>query len=155
MKYDEIDKKIIKFLQGDLPLESRPYKKLAESLTLSENEVVKRIDVMKQKKILKRLGVVLRHQKAGYTVNAMVAWKVNESESDNIAKYMIELKEISHCYLREVPDFFEYTLFTMIHARSEEELNKIIAYCSSLDGVSSYKIFKSVKELKKQSMQYF
>ena len=40
MLYDELDREIIKFLQGDLPLEPHPYAGLAERLQVSEEEIV-------------------------------------------------------------------------------------------------------------------
>ncbi|MEN6462735.1 MAG: Lrp/AsnC family transcriptional regulator [Syntrophomonas sp.] len=155
MIYDLIDKEIIKFLQGNLPLESRPYKGLAERLDLTEQEIVLRIENMKRKGIIRRLGAILRHYQAGYNVNALVVWKVAASQADHAGQIMAGFNEISHCYLRDVPKGFDYNLFTMIHSHSDENLAAIINEVSCQTGIKKYLIIRSVKELKKVSMTYF
>ncbi|NLB52955.1 MAG: Lrp/AsnC family transcriptional regulator [Syntrophomonadaceae bacterium] len=152
---DEIDKHIIAFIQGDIPIESRPYNGLADELGISEDEVQARILKMMSKGLLRRLGAVLRHQKAGFDSNAMVAWGVEEEDADEKGEFMAGYDEVSHCYLRETPPDFGYNLFTMIHARSEKELQEIISRISSEAGLSRYTIIKSLKEFKKTSMTYY
>lgn len=156
MSYDNTDREIMRFLQGDIPLEPRPYRKLAEELKLDEEEIVLRIRRLQEKGCLRRLGAVLRHRKAGFKVNAMVAWQPgDEEEADRAGKIMADYKEISHCYIREVPPEFDYRLFSMIHAKSEEQLAEIINKLSLQTGIKKHIILRSTKELKKESMQYF
>lgn len=155
MNYDEIDVQIIQMLQGDLPLTPRPLAPLAQSLGLSETEVLDRISTLQEKGLIRRWGAVLRHQQAGYRANAMVAWQVDADKADQCGKIMAGIKEISHCYLREVSADFNYALFTMIHARDEHELTATIAKVSALTGLHDYAVLKSTREFKKVSMQYF
>ncbi len=155
MLYDKLDREIIKFLQGSLPLESRPYAELAEHLQVSEEEIVARIGSLADRGIIRRLGAVLRHQRAGYRVNAMVAWKTDVSNQDRSGQIMAEFPQVSHCYLREVPPDFAYNLFSMIHARSEEELKHLVAEISLRTGLDDYLVIRSIKEMKKVSMEYY
>ncbi len=155
MTYDNTDKEILKLLQKDLPVTGRPYKSLAERLQISEDEVAQRIRSLHEKGIVRRLGAVLRHQRAGYKVNAMVAWKIEESGADPAGAYMASYPNISHCYFREVPEGFPYPLFTMIHARNEEELRYTIDKISKELAILDYLVIKSIQELKKTSMKYF
>jgi Transcriptional regulators len=154
MTCDEIDKTIISLLQGDLPLEPRPFQGLAQQLNLSEQEIVERIIKMQEKGILRRWGAILRHRQAGYLVNAMVAWKVEPARADEAGRLMAEFSEISHCYLRKVPDSFAYNLFAMVHARHDEELRQVIEEISERTGIRAYAVIKSLKEYKKASMKY-
>jgi DNA-binding Lrp family transcriptional regulator len=62
---DEKNQQIIKFLQGDIPLQSHPLKNLAADLQLPEEEVLERIKDFQARGIMRRWGAVLRHQKAG------------------------------------------------------------------------------------------
>jgi len=151
---DAIDRDIIALLQGDLPLESRPFHKLAQQLNMSEQEIVERMIKMQQKGILRRWGAILRHQQAGYLANAMVAWKVAAAQADEAGKVMAGYKEISHCYLRKVPDSFAYNLFTMVHAHSEHELRQLLSDVSEHTGIEDYSVIKSLKEYKKASMKW-
>ncbi len=152
---DEQDRQIIKFLQGDIPLESRPLKYLADELQLSEEEVLARINNLQTRGIMRRWGAVLRHQQAGYVCNAMVAWKVTPDNADQAGETMAAFKEISHCYLREVSPDFGYNMFSMVHGRSEPEMEETISRIARTTGLNDYIVLKSVRELKKVSMRFF
>lgn len=151
---DIIDKNIIEFIQGDIPLTDNPFQELAEKINLSEEEIVNRIKNMQEAGLVRRFGAVLRHQKAGYNTNAMVAWLVDEKDADKAGELMAKHPRISHCYLREVPEEFGYNLFTMIHAKSAQQLDETVEYISKSVGIKSYKILNSLRELKKVSMKY-
>ncbi len=155
MNYDKVDKDIIKSIQRDVPVSRRPYKALSDSIDISEQEIVKRIKMMQEKGIIRRMGAVLRHQKAGYLVNAMVAWKTDSEFADQAGRIMAEYKEVSHCYFREVPESFPYPLFAMIHAKTEEQLVSLIDNIAKRTGLDDFLIIKSKQELKKTSMEYF
>lgn len=152
---DSLDRSIIALLQGDLPLESRPFYKLAQQLDISEQEIVERIEKMQQKGILRRWGAVLRHRQAGYASNAMIAWKADAAGADEAGRIMAGFREVSHCYLRRVPDSFGYNLFTMVHAHNESELLELVSQISHSTGLKDYIVIKSLREFKKASMKYF
>lgn len=154
MKLDKVDLKILQFIQGDIPLTANPFQELAKSLNMSEQDIVNRIKSWQESGIVRRFGAVLRHQKAGYNTNAMVAWFIEENEADNIGKIMADHPRISHCYLREVPEEFRYNLFTMIHATSQEDLEEVISHISKTTKIEDYAILQSIKEYKKTSMKY-
>lgn len=155
MKYDNAEKTIIEYLQADLPLTSHPYAALAGQLGWTEQEVLIKIEQMIDQGIIRRLGAILRHQRAGFAVNAMVAWRINEETADSIGGIFASFTEVSHCYVRAVPENFGYNLFTMVHARSKEEMEEIVNKMSSLSGLKDFQVIRSIKELKKISMSYF
>ncbi len=155
MSMDNFDKNIIKLIQDDLPVSHLPYKSWAEAHGLSSEETVEGIKKMLKKGIIRRIGAVLRHQKVGYGVNAMVAWQIDDEKADKAGRIMARYKEISHCYLREVPPSFNYPLFTMIHAQSEEELQGIIDRIVQDTGIQVFVVLRSQEELKKTSMRYY
>lgn len=151
---DSIDRSIIGLIQGDLPLQAHPFLDLAQNLGISEAEIVARVQRLRSQGILRRWGAVLRHRQAGFVANAMVAWKVEAERADEVGQALAEFKEISHCYLREVPDKFAYSLFTMLHARTAEELEETLSRASLKTGLQEYLVIKSLREFKKVSMQY-
>lgn len=154
MRTTEAVNKIIKELQGDLPVVPRPYSVVAEKTGLVEEEVIATIAELQEQGLLRRVGAVLRHQKVGYDANAMVAWKLPEAESNRVGRLMAASSRVSHCYWRETPAEWPFNLFTMIHARNREELQALIQELSHVTGVSEYKVIESVLELKKTSVQY-
>jgi len=154
MSNDSIDRSIIGLIQGDIPLESRPFESLAKELKMSEQEIVARLRTLQKNGIIRRWGAVLRHQKAGYVANAMVAWKVAPDRADEAGNIMARFSEVSHCYLREVPETFGYSLFAMVHAHSDEQLLELIIAISEKTGLSDYQVIRSLREFKKASMKY-
>lgn len=154
MNLNEIDAGIIAFLQGDIPLQSDPFADLAKELGVSEEALLTRIHELQASGVIRRLGAVLRHQQAGYRANAMVAWQLASEEADQAGEIMAGRQEISHCYLRDVPDDFNYPLFAMIHARNEQELQHTIKQIAELTGLNDYAVLRSLREFKKVSMNY-
>ncbi|MDD4802392.1 MAG: Lrp/AsnC family transcriptional regulator [Syntrophomonas sp.] len=154
MNYDEYDRGILKLVQGDIPLESRPFSNIAQSMNISEEDILERVQNLLKKGTIRRWGAVLRHQQAGFTTNAMVAWKASSEQSDAAGCIMAGFKEVSHCYIREVPDEFGYNMFSMIHARNDLELKGIIARISEQTGLMDFVVIKSLREFKKASMEY-
>lgn len=155
MEYHNRQRQIIRFLQKDIPLKPHPYADLAGSLGLTEKEVLVRIKQMLDSGQIRRMGAVLRHQRAGFKVNAMAAWKVDERDADRAGQALAAFPAVSHCYLRDVPPDFGYNLFAMVHARTEDELNKTLEKMSSAAGLYDYQVLRSKEELKKVSMSYF
>lgn len=146
--------KVVDFLQGDIPLIQRPYALLAEQLGCTEDDVLKVISALQAQGIMRRFGAVLRHQRVGYSCNAMVAWQCPPGRADELGMVLAAYSQVSHCYQREVPDDFPYQIFTMIHAHSEEELQELIEVMASATGMYDYQVLRSVKEFKKVSMRY-
>ena len=63
---------------------------------------------------------------------------------------------MTHLYTRTVfPGRWEYPLFAMIHAESEDELQNIIGRLSEESKIDDYIVLKTLKEYKKQRVIYF
>ncbi|MGS0764147.1 siroheme decarboxylase subunit beta [Syntrophomonas curvata] len=154
MKISDLDREIINFIQGDIPLEPRPFLSLAQSLNLSEDEIITRIRHWQERGIIRRFATILAHYRAGFTANAMVAWKVEAEDADQVGMIMASYDQASHCYLRDVPEEFGYNFFTMIHAGSDEQMERLVEDMAWQTGVKDYIIIRSVRELKKVSMEY-
>ena len=152
---DDLERKLIHHLQGDLPLTARPFAVLASKVGISEEEVLERIKSLKEQGTLRRFGATLRHQLAGYKANAMVAWYVPEDNMEEIGSLMASFKEISHCYERKIHKKWKYNLFTMIHGKSKKECQDIAGRIAENTGIKDYVLLLSLKEYKKTSPKYF
>jgi siroheme decarboxylase len=152
---EEMDKKIIQLIQGDLPMDLRPFRILAERLGISEDEFVERVKSLKHREIIRRFGATLRHQEAGFSANAMVAWIVPEERIEEAGYAMAAFREVTHCYQRQSHKDWKYNLYTMIHGDSEEQCYRIAEKMSAETGMTDYVLLFSEKEFKKTSMQYF
>jgi len=152
---DELDKKIISLIQGDLPLDSRPFAIMADKIGITEGEFIERIKSLKKNGIMRRFGATLRHQDAGFNSNAMVAWFVPDNSIEKVGRAMADFREVSHCYQRRPQKDWKYNLYTMIHGDNRDECYKIAHRISRQTGIDEYALLFSEKEFKKTSMEYF
>ena len=152
---DERDKSIIGLIQGDLPLKKRPFAELAESVGMTEEEFLARIRSLKESGIIRRFGATLRHQEAGFSSNAMVAWIVPEDKIEEVGHAMAGFKEVTHCYQRRPQKDWRYNLFTMVHGDDKEACFRVAKRMSQVTGMKDYTLLFSEKEFKKTSMAYF
>ncbi len=145
---------LLRQLQRDLPVERRPFRTVALRAGMSEEAVLDTIGAMLQQGVIRKIGAILRHQRAGITRNAMVIWAVPGERAEETGTMFAAFKEITHCYERHPPFQGRYNLFTMIHA-SEGKLEGVIAKISGQAGISDYRVLLSEEEFKKSSMEYF
>jgi DNA-binding Lrp family transcriptional regulator len=104
---------------------------------------------------IRRFGATLKHQKAGYGANVMAAWFVDEQDVDRVGALMAKRPEISHCYHRVTCLEWPYNLYTMIHGRTPEDCQAVVAAIAAETGLDDFALLFSLKELKKVSMRYF
>lgn len=156
-EFTDIEKAILHIVQSNLPDSLTPYADIAREVGTDEATVLALLSQMKEEGTIRRFGASLKHQKAGYTYNAMVAWKIDDALIDSIGKHAATYELISHCYHRPTPDsdVWPYTLFTMIHGRHENEYMEVVEKLREETALDEYAVLSSLKELKKISMTYF
>jgi DNA-binding Lrp family transcriptional regulator len=152
---NELEKKVIAAIQGDIPICERPYRELAERIGLSEDTFLATLAELRRRDLIRRFGATLRHQKSGYAANAMGAWQVAETRVEEVGRMMAACRQISHCYRRNPTGDWPYNLYTMIHAESEDACWDIARGLARQTGVDMFTLLFSRRELKKTSMSYF
>ena len=151
----DLEKKIIAAVQEDMAITERPYLDISERLGISEETLLETLQSLCDRGIIRRFGATLRHQKTGFTANAMVAWQVDEERVEEVGNMMASFKQVSHCYRRNPTNGWPFNLYTMIHANDEESCRHTARNMSQQAGVENYSLLFSRKELKKTSMVYF
>ena len=152
---DELDKKVINLIQGDIPLGPRPFALMAEKIGMSEEEFVTRVRDLKERGIIRRFGATLRHQEAGYSSNAMIAWSVPDERMEEVGKTLSRFREVTHCYQRRPQEDWHYNLYTMVHGSTREDCYQIAERMSRRVGIREFTLLFSEEEFKKTSMKYF
>lgn len=150
-----LEESIVRALQGNIPLEPAPFKKIAAGLGLSEEKFLAAVGKLKSGGALRCLRAIVRHHKAGYSHNAMVAWKVPARRVVSFGRTAAASPAISHCYERLIRPGWPYNLYTMVHGRSRAEISKVVAGLVKKTGVKEYLALESLREFKKTSMVYF
>ncbi|WP_462325297.1 siroheme decarboxylase subunit beta [Desulfoplanes sp.] len=156
VSFTKAEHRVLEQLQGTIPLSSTPFADIARKAGVDEDFVISLIRKMKDKGYIRRFGATLRHQKAGYGFNAMVAWYVEEGmDIRAIGSAMAKRPEISHCYQRKNCMDWPYNIYTMIHGRTKDDCLGVVKELVEQTGVTQYDLLFSTKELKKTSMRYF
>ena len=154
--FSPIEKKILRIVQKDLPDSLTPYADIAAQVGCSEEEVLSLLRTLKEEGVIRRFGASIKHQKAGWAHNAMVAWVTGESDVEELGKKAAQNSNVSHCYYRpsSAPDW-PYELYTMVHGRSSSEVDEVISGLKKELGLKEYSVLASKREFKKISPTYF
>ncbi|NLN60033.1 MAG: Lrp/AsnC family transcriptional regulator [Deltaproteobacteria bacterium] len=154
MNLTDREKKIIRFLQKDLPLVPRPFAALEKTEGIPEDEVLSTLTHWLREGVIRKLAALIRHREAGFTRNAMVAWAVPAEHCNETGTRLAAYREVTHCYQREPAFQGKYNLFTMIHLK-EGSMDTLLNDMSTAVSISDYVVLESLAELKKTSMEYF
>ena len=153
---DAMDRRLIAATQSGLPLTPRPYRALAETLGVTEAEIVARLSAMLDAGIVRRIGAVPNHYALGYRANGMSVWDIAEEEVGEIGRRVGALDFVTHCYRRpRRPPLWPYTLFAMVHGRSREEVTDKVARIAELigDAARAHDVLFSTRILKKTGLR--
>lgn len=145
----------VKELQKDIQITSEPFKEAKEKLNISYEELFKLANELKEAGVMRRFATILHHRRAGFNANAMSVWEAPEDKAIEIGEQLASFSAVSHCYLRPSFENWKYNLFAMVHAKTEEESNQLIAEMAKETGLSNYTKLYSTKEFKKQRIVYF
>ena len=97
---DDLDRTILNRIQSDFPLTLRPYMSIADELSTSEDEVLKRLARLKEKGIIRRIGGNFVPNKLGF-VSTLCAAKVPEDKINIFAEIVNRYPGVTHNYLRD------------------------------------------------------
>ena len=75
----DLEKQIIASLQEDMAITERPYLEISAKLGVSEETLLETLQSLCDRGIIRRFGATLRHQKTGFTANAMGAYVTDSS----------------------------------------------------------------------------
>jgi DNA-binding Lrp family transcriptional regulator len=147
------ERAIVRELQRDIPLTSRPFDDMAQRAGVGVDEFLSCCRALLERGVMRRFGASLRHQNVGFAANAMVCWRVAPPMVEGIGRVMSAFSEVSHCYEREASEGWPYNVFTMIHGRTREDCQHTIGRIVEQTGVEEYRVLFTVKEFKKERVR--
>ena len=150
----DMERRILDVLQEGLPRSQTPYKDMAQQIGMETNELLTVLKDWKKQGKLRRIGAIVNHFKVGLPAGAMVVWQVESERAVEIGQILAGFKEVSHAYQRQTRENWPYNLYTMVHGKSEEEVQLVVKRMSQACGVSDYRILTTEKELKKVPPTY-
>ncbi len=153
--YGPEDIEVIRATQGPMPVLEEPFAPAAERLGTDQEEVLRRLESLKERKALRRVAAILYHRRAGFSANGMGVWKVPQDRVLEIGRQMAATRGISHCYERPTYADWPYALFTMAHGRSKDECDAVLDSIAAKTGIDERATLYSSTEFKKVRMLYF
>ncbi len=150
---EDID--VIRATQGPMAVRSDAYVPASEKLGVSVEEVLRRLESLRERGGLRRVAAILYHRRAGFSANGMGVWAVPDGEILDTGRRMAAYRGISHCYQRPTYADWPYSVFTMAHGRSKEECDAVLDAIAEQTGIEQRATLYSSTEFKKVRMLYF
>ena len=146
---------VVREAQKDLEMISEPFGAMVAELGISYDEFFATLKEFQEAGVMRRFASILNHRRAGFNANAMVVWDIEEKDGTEIGEAVAKFSAVSHCYLRPKYPNWKYNLFSMIHGKTTDETNGVIAEIADEIEYQSYKSLYSSREFKKVRIQYF
>lgn len=134
---DEIDRKIINTLQGDFPIDDRPYQIIAKKLNIEEDELLKRLEVLLENRTLTRFGPMYDIQKLGGSFS-LCAIRVPPERFEEVTEVVNSFSEVAHNYERDHE-------FNMWYVLATESLSQIDETNHSIEEKTGLKVYNMPK----------
>jgi DNA-binding Lrp family transcriptional regulator len=153
--FSACEKSLVRKLQGNLSVVDEPFAVVAQDLKLDIEELLELLTSWKKSGILRRIGFILRHRKAGFVANGMCVWPVAEADVVRAGKILAAAPEVTHCYERHASPSVPFNLYAMIHAREKETAGNIFRRLGEQAALSNGRMLVSTREFKKTSPVFF
>lgn len=127
---DETDRQLLNIVQNGLPLVLEPYRELAEKLNVTEEEIIKRLERLKDTGVIRRLGAVFDSRRVGYK-GTLCALKVPPERINEVAAVINGYRGVTHNYLRD----HEFNMWFTVLAESQDKLDQTIKNIRNLTGI--------------------
>ena len=118
---DEIDRMILNEIQSHFPIEARPYQVLGEKVGCSEEEALQRVQDLKDREVIRRIGANCNSRKLGYT-STLCATKVPSRLMARFVEVVNSYMGVTHNYRRD----HDYNIWFTLIAPSEEKIERIL-----------------------------
>ncbi|MCD6571029.1 MAG: AsnC family transcriptional regulator [Deltaproteobacteria bacterium] len=121
---DNIDKKILNIINKEFPVEERPYKKIAHTLGITEKEVIRRVSMLKQEGIIRRIGGVIDPKAIGW-YSTLCAADISPERIEEFALVVNSYTEVTHNYVRSGSPNCWFTIIAPSKTRASKIISEI------------------------------
>ena len=140
---DEIDRKILNLIQDDFPIAAEPFAEVGAQLGIDADEVLKRVERLKGKGIIRRIGAIFDLRKLGYA-STLCAARVPEGEMRAFVEKVNAFPGVTHNYRRDN----DYNVWFTLIAPGEEALDNTLAEIKQTTGVDDILSLRATRTFK-------
>lgn len=126
-----LQQQLLNDFQQDFPLSPTPYQDIADSLGLSEAEVLAAYMALSDQKFISRIGTVIAPNHIGSS--ALMAMSVPADQLQKVAGQVNQYPQVNHNYEREN----RFNLWFVLVAKDQETLHKVIAEIEQKTGIKA------------------
>ncbi len=147
---DPLDRRLLVELEGGLPFVPEPFHDIGNRLGISGEEVIERLQRLLTDGVIRKFRARINQRLIGISANALVAWKVQDTGDGDAGPLLASYPGVTHCYERtHVPGKWEYSLYTVHHGYTREEVLDEVREISEKTGIRDYVVLFSTKEFKR------
>ena len=152
---NELDQKLLAIIQDGFPLVERPYKALAETLNVSEQEVFDAVEMLRASGVIRRIGGVYDSKKLGF-ISRLCAGMVPTSSQDfsteshdetpmeKFAAVVMGEPAITHNYIRS----HEYNVWFTVIAENEAAIETVVERVCAKTELHDVHVLSATKKYK-------
>ena len=134
---DAVDRAIVNQLQGGFPVCERPYAEAATKLGLTEDELMRRLDVLLEKGTLTRFGPMYHAERLGGALT-LAAMKIPAADFERVAEIVNHFPEVAHNYVRE----HEFNMWFVLATETPERIGEVI---DEIEKATGYRVYNMPK----------
>lgn len=153
VELNETEKQILSKLQDELEVISEPFDFLCGE-GLETEEVLRIIQRLIDKGVIRRIGAVVDHRKLGFVANVLFCSEVPEDRIVEAGQVLARFGMVSHCYERETIADWPYNLYAMMHGKSMGEIQHVINKFTESERIDSFELLPTAAELKKEPVKH-
>ena len=112
--------RLLNEFQRDFPLEPRPFRRIAEKLGMTEDEVIDVLRHLSEAGAISRVGAVVRPNSVG--ASTLAAMRVPEDRLDEVADHVSARPEVNHNYQRD----HAINLWFVVATDSREKVTRVL-----------------------------
>ncbi len=134
---DDIDRNIINSLQTGFPICDAPYWQVAQSLGISESELLARLQALLANGTLTRFGPLYNAEQTGGAIT-LAAVKAPAARFDEIAEMINACPEVAHNYARD----HAFNIWFVLATETQGQLDKALQAIADRTGLKVYNLPK-------------
>jgi siroheme decarboxylase len=140
---DETDKAILNEIQSGFPITSHPFAEVGNRLDLPEGEVIRRVQRLKEKGIIRRIGGNFHSHRLNFT-STLCAAKVPQTKIIPFVEEVNRYPGVTHNYLRT----HEYNIWFTFIAEDSNQILEALERISRNTGVTEILNLPAVRMFK-------
>lgn len=134
---DQLDKRIINYLQQGLPICTSPYRQVADELGIEQAELLTRLEQLLADGVLSRFGPLFHAEQMGGALT-LAAIKVPDERFEEVTEIVNAFPEVAHNYARN----HALNMWFVLATEHREQIASVIANIEQQTGLSVFNMPK-------------